>query len=77
MILVSGSTIARLYGGRTRKWAHEHLRRGSFGPITVAPDGVLFAALSGVEAYAGRSFTAAQLAAAGVPQMEGVIDGTT
>jgi hypothetical protein len=63
--LVSGSLIARLCL-HTRKWAHEHLRRGSFGPV-IERNGVLFAELAGVEQHLGLSFDQAQIVAAGRP----------
>jgi hypothetical protein len=62
MILISGPVIAKLCL-RTRKWAHARLRLGSFG-VVVEHAGVLFAPLSGVEAYAGTTFTEDQLALA-------------
>ena len=60
MILVSGPTIARL-NLHTRKWAHEHMQRGSFGPVTRVPvagyaEGVLYAELAAVERFCGRQF---------------------
>jgi hypothetical protein len=61
--LISGPTIGKLCG-RTRKWAHEHLHRGSFGPVTKGRGGVLYAKLTGVEAFVGSRFTAEQLTAA-------------
>jgi hypothetical protein len=68
MTLISGPVIARLFL-RTRKWAHAEMRRGSFGPVTEGPGGVLYARVADVEAYAGMNFVAAQiaLAAGGVP----------
>ncbi len=36
MILISSPAIGRLCL-HTRKWAHEHMHRGSFGPITRGP----------------------------------------
>ena len=62
MILISGPVIAKLCL-RTRKWAHGRLRLGSFGDI-VEHHGVLFAALPGVEAYTGTTFTEEQMALA-------------
>jgi hypothetical protein len=62
MVLISGPVIAKLCL-HTRKWAHARLRLGSFGAI-VEHDGVLFAPLSGVEAYAGTTFSEDQLAVA-------------
>ena len=52
MVLISGPVIAKL-ALRTRKWAHEHMRRGTFGPLTVDSSGVLFAELSSVERRLG------------------------
>lgn len=67
MILISGPAIARLCL-RTRKWAHEHLRRQSFGPV-IEHNGIIFAQLPEVESHIGQRFTAEQLkaAAAGYP----------
>jgi hypothetical protein len=62
MILISGPLIAKLCL-HSRKWAHARLRLGSFGEI-VEHQGVLFAPVVGVEAYAGTKFTQEQLAAA-------------
>ena len=61
--LISGPTIGKLCG-RTRKWAHEHLHRGSFGPITRGRGGVLYAEVDAVEDFVGARFTDEQLAAA-------------
>jgi hypothetical protein len=61
--LISGPTIGKLCG-RTRKWAHEHLHRGSFGPITRGAGGVLYAELTAIDGFVGSKFTAEQLAAA-------------
>jgi hypothetical protein len=68
MVLISGPVIAKL-ALRTRKWAHEHMRRGSFGPLTVDSFGVLFADLATVERRLGGPITQAQLerAAGGNP----------
>jgi hypothetical protein len=60
---ISGPTIGKLCR-RTRKWAHEHLHRGSFGPITRGAGGVLYTELTGVEDFVQSRFTADQLAAA-------------
>jgi len=65
MVMISGPVIAKL-ALRTRKWAHEHMRRGTFGPVIVH-DGVLYAALAAVEHALGETFSAAQIAAAGAP----------
>jgi hypothetical protein len=59
MILVSGPAIAKLVL-RTRKSAHEHIRRGSYGAVREI-DGVLYAELGGVEARLGRKFSPEQL----------------
>ena len=60
MVLISGPVIAKL-ALRTRKWAHEHMRRGSFGSLTVDSCGVLFADLGAVERRLGGPITQAQL----------------
>jgi hypothetical protein len=65
MILVSGPTIARL-GLHTRKWAHAHMQRGSFGAVIRVPvagyaDGVLYAELNGVERFLDRQFNQAEI----------------
>jgi hypothetical protein len=65
MILVSGPVIAKLCL-RTRKWAHEHLRRGSFGRV-LEHNGVLFAELREIEQHVGTTFDQAQIVAAGRP----------
>ena len=68
MTLISGPVIAKL-ALRTRKWAHEHMRRGTFGPLTVDSCGVLYADLAAVERRLGGPITRAQLdrAAGGIP----------
>ena len=65
MILISSPAIARL-NLHSRKWAHEHMQRGSFGPVTrmavagyVA--GMLYAELAGVERFCGRQFNQAEI----------------
>jgi hypothetical protein len=63
MILISGPMIGRLCG-HTRKWAHEHLHRGSFGPVTLGPGGVLYAPLANVETFTCLTFTPDQIARA-------------
>jgi hypothetical protein len=65
MTLVSGPLIARLCL-RTRKWSHERMRAGSFGPV-IERNGALFAELAAVEAHVGVSFDQAQIVAAGRP----------
>jgi hypothetical protein len=60
MVLISGPVIAKL-ALRTRKWSHEHMRRGSFGPLTVDSCGVLYADLAVVEHRLGGPITRAQL----------------
>jgi hypothetical protein len=62
MVLISGPAIAKLCL-RTRKWAHEHLRRGSFG-LVIEHDGTIFAELPAVELHSGMHFTAEQIEAA-------------
>jgi hypothetical protein len=62
MILISGPGIAAC-SLRTRKWAHEHLRRGTFGRVT-SLNGVLYAELPNVERALGKTITEAQLAQA-------------
>jgi hypothetical protein len=63
MIWISGPFIGNLCG-RTRKWAHERLRQGSFGPVTLGPSGVLYAPLTGVEHFTCLTFTPEQIARA-------------
>jgi hypothetical protein len=63
--LVSGPLIAKLCL-RTRKWSHELMRAGSFGPV-IERNGVLFAELAAVEQHLGLSFDQAQIVAAGRP----------
>ena len=54
-VLISVAVIAKL-ALRTRKWAHKHMRRGTFGPLTVDSCGVLFARWPpSSAAWAGRS----------------------
>jgi hypothetical protein len=60
MILLSGPAIARL-GLHTRKWAHEQIQRGAFGPVTRGPSGVLYVELSGVCEFYGRQFNQAEI----------------
>jgi hypothetical protein len=60
MVLISGPVIAKL-ALHTRKWAHENMRRGSFGMLTVDSGGVLFADLAAVERCLGGPITPAQL----------------
>ena len=62
MILISGPAIAKL-SLRTRKSAHEHMRRGSFGPI-LEHGGILYARLPDVERRLGTTFSEGQLALA-------------
>jgi hypothetical protein len=59
MTLISGPVIAKL-ALRTRKWAHEHMRRSTFGPV-VERDGMIYAELSGIERCLGGPITRAQL----------------
>jgi hypothetical protein len=59
MILISGPVIARL-GLRTRKWAHDGIRRGWFGPVTRRRR-VLFVSLQRVETFFEIQFTPAQI----------------
>jgi hypothetical protein len=67
MTLISGPVIAKL-ALCTRKWAHEHLRRGTFGPV-IEHSGVLYAEVSNVERALGETLPQAQLvqAAGGKP----------
>ena len=67
MILGSSPLIGRLCG-HTRKWAHQAIRRGAFGPVT-RRKGCLYVDLARVEAYCGLKFTQSQIvcAADGVP----------
>jgi hypothetical protein len=60
MVLVSGPVIAKL-ALRTRKWSHEHMRRGSFGSLTIDSSGVLYADLAEVSRCLGGPITQAQL----------------
>jgi hypothetical protein len=62
MIWISGPVIAGLEL-RTRKSAHEHIRRGSYGEAREV-SGVLYVALPGVEARKGRKVAPEQLALA-------------
>ena len=68
MTLISGPVIAKL-ALHTRKWAHEHMRRGTFGPLTVDGCGVLYADSAAVARRLGGPITQAQLerAAGGIP----------
>jgi hypothetical protein len=63
--LISGPLIAKLCL-RTRKWSHELMRAGRFGPV-VERNGVLFAELAGVEQHLGLSFDERQITAIGRP----------
>jgi hypothetical protein len=63
MIFVSGPAIARLML-RTRKWAHEAIRRGNFGPVSVR-GGVLYVDLLAVQSHTCITFTDAQIDSAG------------
>lgn len=60
MILLSGPAIARL-GLHSRKWAHEQIQCGSFGPVTRGPSGVLYVALTSLEEFYGRKFDQAEI----------------
>jgi hypothetical protein len=65
MILISSPAIARL-NLHTRKWAHERMQWGSFGPVTRVPvagyaEGMLYAELAGVERFCGRQFDQAEI----------------
>ena len=66
-MLVTAPTIARLFL-RPRLWAYEHLKAGDFGPPVYRRGRAGCVDLAGVEAFAGRHFTPAQLAAAGAKQ---------
>jgi hypothetical protein len=72
MLLLSGPVIARL-ALHTRKWAHAHLRRGSFGPL-IERDGMLYAGLAGVEQHIGKSFTPDQLMRAAAGKLDRVLN---
>lgn len=61
-MLVSNAIIRKLLMC-TRKSVHEHMRRGSFGPV-IEHDGMLFAQLAGVERHVGQRFTPSQIEAA-------------
>ena len=68
MILVSGPAIASLCR-HTRKWAHDAIRRGRFGPIAKGYKGILYVRLDAVESAYGITFSKSQIerAAAGIP----------
>src|SRR5207248_605204 len=71
-MLVTPPTIGRLLL-RPRRWAHRQVRAGHFGPAVRIRGRALGVRLAAVEAYAGRRFSNAQLAAAGIhhaPQSE-------
>jgi hypothetical protein len=72
MIWLSGPVIARL-ALHTRKWAHAHLRRGSFGPV-VERGGVIYAGLAGVEQHIGKSFSPDQLMRAAAGRLDHVLN---
>lgn len=59
MTLISGPLIARL-SLRSRKWAHDAIRRGWLGDAT-RHRGVLFVRLTAVEAFFGVHFTLGQI----------------
>jgi hypothetical protein len=75
MIFISGPAIARRYA-LTRKWAHEHLHRGTFGR-TITLNGIIYARLEAVEAYSGEPFSQPQLraAVADFPDRMIILDG--
>ena len=60
--LISGPAIARLTL-RSRKWAHEQICKGRFGP-PIWRAGVLYVELAQVERRIGAGFDSAQLEAA-------------
>jgi hypothetical protein len=62
MILVSGPALAKLRL-RTRKWAHQAISRGRFGPVT-RRKGILYVPLKAIESDCGEKFTADQIHAA-------------
>ena len=62
MILGSGPLIAQLCL-RSRKWAHEAINNGRFGPA-VERQGILYVDLNRVEQTLDRPFTPAQITAA-------------
>ena len=59
---ISGPAIAALHH-RTRKWANDHLNRGTFGKILTCRH-VVYAELTAVELAAGETFSVEQLAKA-------------
>jgi len=59
--------IARLLG-RPRMWAYRQVEADRFGPILYRRGRWSYVSLAAVEAYAGHTFTPAQLLAAGVNQ---------
>jgi hypothetical protein len=75
MILISGPIIARRHAA-SRKWAFQHLARGTFGR-TVTLNGIHYASLEAVENYTGLPFSEPQLAAAtaGYADRVVVLDG--
>ena len=62
MILVTGPLIAQLCH-RTRKWAHEAISNGRFGP-SIERQGVLYVDLDRVADSLGRTFADEQITAA-------------
>jgi hypothetical protein len=66
-MVITTPAIARLFL-RPRLWAFEHLQAGDFGPVICRRGRAYYVDLAAVEAFAGRSFTPVQLAAAGITQ---------
>jgi|EndMetStandDraft_5_1072996.scaffolds.fasta_scaffold2725952_1 hypothetical protein len=75
MILISGPVIANL-GQRSRVWANDHLRRGSFGPV-IERAGILYASLPGVERHFGYALHPDQIAHAAAGKTAGILTITT
>jgi hypothetical protein len=66
-MLITAPIIGRLFM-RPRLWAYEHLKAGDFSPAVHRCGRADCVDLASVEAFAGRHFTPAQLAAAGIKQ---------
>ena len=70
--LISGPAIAALHH-RTRKWANDHLNRGTFGKIVTCRH-VVYATLEAVERAAGETFSVEQLAMAAAGNPDRIIN---
>jgi hypothetical protein len=76
-MLIRTITLGRLFC-RPRLWAHKYTRLGRFGPIFRRNQKDFEVALDAVEAEAGVEFSPAQLAAAGIPTIQGdLTDGSS